>query len=262
MFFAFLEAKGLYKDISKNVRSPKTKMREFKRDSLEREDCLRILESIDRTTEAGKRDYALILACITCGFRIIELQRADIGDIETHAGERRLYIAGKAHREKDDYKKVEAELWEALEDYLTTRGTKDKEAPLFAAVASNAKPGGGRLTEPSISRIMKGVLKKAGYDSRRITAHSLRHTSVTLDRKAGASLEEASKHARHSSITITQRYDHALEKAEAKDERRIMDYLFNGDTVKDTETQAAELMAKIPANKRAKALELLEALAM
>lgn len=261
-FFAFLEAKGLYKDISKNVRSPKTKIREFKRDSLEREDCLRILESIDRTTEAGKRDYALILACITCGFRIIELQRADIGDIETHAGERRLYIAGKAHREKDDFKKVEAELWEALDDYLTTRGTKDKEAPLFAAVASNAKPGGGRLTEPSISRIIKTILKNAGYDSRRITAHSLRHTSVTLDRKAGASLEEASKHARHSSITITQRYDHTLEKAEAKDERRIMDFLFNGDTTKDTETQAAELMAKIPASKRAKALELLEALAM
>lgn len=262
MFFAFLEDQGLYKDITKNVRSPKTKIREFKRDSLEREDVLRILESIDTSTETGKRDYALLLACVSCGFRIIELQRADIGDIETHAGERRLYIRGKGHLEKDDYKKIEAELWEALDDYLTTRGTKDKEAPLFAAVASNAKPGGGRLTEPSISRIMKTVLKKAGYDSRRITAHSLRHTSVTLDRKAGASLEEASKHARHSSITITQRYDHALEKAEAKDERRIMDYLFNGDTAKDTETQAAELMAKIPANKRAKALELLEALAM
>ena len=53
-----------------------------------------------------------------------------------------------------------------------------------------------------------------------------------------------------------------MEKAEAKDERRIMDYLFNGDSAKDQETQAAELMAKIPANKRAKALELLEALAM
>lgn len=262
MFFAFLEYKGLYKDITANIRTPKTKIREFKRDSLEREDVLRILESIDTSTETGKRDYCLMLACVSCGFRIIELQRANVGDIETHAGERRLYIAGKAHREKDDYKKIEPELWEALDDYLTTRGTKDKEAPLFAAVASNAKPGGGRLTEPSISRIMKGVLKKAGYDSRRITPHSLRHTSVTLDRKAGASLEEASKHARHSSITITQRYDHALEKAEAKDERRIMDYLFNGDMVKDEETQAAEIMAKIPASKRAKALELLEALAM
>ena len=262
MFFAFLEDQGLYKDITKNVRSPKTKVREFKRDSLEREDCLLLLDSIDTSTETGKRDYALILACITCGFRIIEMQRADIVDIETHAGEHRIYIKGKGHLEKDDYKKIEAELWEALEDYLTTRGTRSKEAPLFAAVASNAKPGGGRLTEPSISRIIKTRLKGAGFDSRRIVPHSLRHTSVTLDRKAGASLEEASKHARHSSIVITQRYDHALEKAQAKDERRIMDFLFNGETEKDTETQAAELMAKIPANKRAKALELLEALAM
>lgn len=262
MFFAFLEDQGLYKDITKNVRSPKTTIREFKRDSLEREDCLRLLESIDTSTETGKRDYALILACITCGFRIIEMQRADIGDIETHAGEHRIYIQGKGHLEKDDYKKIEAELWEALEDYLKTRGIRKKEAPLFAAVASNAKEGGGRLTEPSISRIIKTRLKGAGFDSRRITAHSLRHTSVTLDRKAGASLEEASKHARHSSITITQRYDHALEKAEAKDERRILDFLFKGDTKKDEEAQAAEIMAKIPANKRAKALELLEALAM
>lgn len=262
MFFAFLEAQNLYKDVTKNVRSPKTKIKEFKRDALEREDCLRIFDSIDTSNEVGKRDYCIMLACVSCGFRIIELQRADIGDIETHAGERRLYIRGKGHLEKDDYKKIEAELWDALDDYLTTRGTRDKDAPLFAAVASNAKPGGGRLTEPSISRIMKGVLKNAGYDSRRITAHSLRHTSVTLDRKAGATLEEASKHARHSSVTITQRYDHALEKAEAKDERRIMDYLFNGEAQEDPQEKAMAIMARIPANKRDKALELLEAFAM
>ncbi len=262
MFFSFLETQGLYKDVTKNVRSPKTKVREFKRDSLEREDCLRVLDSIDRTTKTGKRDYCLMLACISCGFRIIELQRANIGDIEKHAGERRLYIRGKGHLEKDDYKKIEPELWEALEDYLKTRSTKDKNAPLFAAVSSNAKPGGGRLTEPSISRIIKGVLKKAGYDSRRITAHSLRHTSVTLDRKAGATLEEASKHARHSSVVVTQRYDHAIEKAAAKDERRILDYLFKGDLTEDPEEKAAAIIARIPANKREKALELLEALAM
>lgn len=262
MFFCFLEAQGLYTDITKNVRSPKTTIREFKRDSLEREDCLRILESIDRTTEAGKRDYCMILACISCGFRIIEMQRANIGDIEKHAGEYRLYIQGKGHAEKDDYKKLEAELMAAIEDYLQARGTTDKGAPLFAACGSNAKKGGGRLAEPSISRIIKSVLKKAGYDSRRITAHSLRHTSVTLDRKAGASLEEASKHARHSSITITQRYDHALEKAEAKDESRILHFLFTGKTNKDTEAQAAELMARIPDDKKELAIKLLKNLAI
>ena len=263
MFFGFLEDQGLYKDITKNVRSPKARAEGFKRDALEREDCLRILDSIDRTSEHGKRDYCLILACISCGFRIIEMQRADIGDIETHAGAHRIYIRGKGHLEKDAYKKIEPELWDALQDYLSTRKAKDANAPLFAACASNAKPGGGRLTEPSISRLIKAVLKKAGYNSRRITAHSLRHTSVTLDRKAGASLEEASKHARHSSILITQRYDHALEKAAAKDERRIMDYLFKGDNQEPAEQEAAniaEILLKIPENKRKKALELLEAL--
>ena len=262
MFFGFLEAQRLYSNVTANVRSPKTNITEFKRDFLEREDVLKVLNSIDTRSEVGKRDYCLILACVSCGFRIIELQRANIGDLETHAGEHRLFIQGKGHLEKDAYKKIEKELWEALEAYLNARGTHAKEAPLIAAAGSNAKPGGGRLTEPSISRIIKGVLKRAGYDSRRITAHSLRHTSVTLDRKAGASLEEASKHARHSNVVITGRYDHAMEKADAKDERRIMDYLFKGDTMEDPEDKAAELMARIPASKREKALELLEALAM
>lgn len=262
MFFAFLEDQGLYKNITKNVRSPKTNADEFKRDFLDREDCLRIFKSIDTSTEIGKRDYAILLACVSCGFRIIELQRADIGDIETHAGEHRLYIRGKGHLDKDTYKKIEPELWAAISDYLICRGTKEKNAPLFAAAESNAKKGGGRLAEPSVSRIIKGVLIGAGFDSKRITAHSLRHTSVTLDRKAGASLAEARRHARHSSIAITQRYDHALEKEASKDERRIMDYLFNGDKKKDQEAQALELMAKIPESKRAQALQLLEALAI
>lgn len=261
MFFAFLDDQGLYRDITKNIRSPQTKAKGYKRDYLEREDILRILASIDTKTEKGKRNYCLILTCVSCGLRIIEIQRANIGDIETHAGERRLYIRGKDHLEKDDYKKIEPELEDALDDYLTARKEKNENAPLFAAIGSNAKPGGGRLTEPSISRIIKEILKGAGYNSRRITAHSLRHTSITLDRTAGASLDEASKHARHSSITITQRYDHTLEKAKAKDERRIMDYLFKGENTQDIKTRAADLIARIPEEKREKALELLEALA-
>lgn len=264
MFFSFLEDQGLYKNIAKNVRSPKTKANEFKRDYLEREECLRVLKSIDRTTEKGKRDYFMTILTIDCGFRIIELQRANIGDIETHAGEHRLYIQGKGHLEKDDYKKIVTEVWEALEDYLQARGLtlKDKDAPLFAAVSSNSKPGGGKLTEAALSRIGKEILLNAGFDSSRYTWHSLRHTSVTLAGEAGASLDERSKHARHSSIAITQRYDHTLEKKKLKTERRIMDYLLKGKSQEDPEARAAELMARIPADKKAKALELLEALAM
>ena len=148
-----------------------------------------------------------------------------------------------------------------VEDYLDARGCHAPGAPLFAAIASNAKPGGGRLTEPSISRIIKKAMVAAGYDSRRKTAHSLRHTGVTLDRKAGASMQEAKQHAGHSSIAITQIYDHVLEQEEARDSERVYSYIFDEEQVVDFSQRAAELMGRIPASKREQAIAMLEALA-
>ncbi len=261
MFFSFLEANGLYRDITKNIRTPKGSTAEFNRDALERQDILNISNSFDKSTETGKRDYAIFLAIVSCAFRISEIQRANIEDLETHGNEHRLYIQGKGHTAKDAYKKVEPELYSAIHEYLHARGKADAKAPLFASCKSNARPGGTRLTVSAISRIIKLDLKAAGYNSKRITAHSLRHTSITLDRKAGATLEEAKKHARHSNITITQRYDHILEHADAKDERRILDYIFNGETAKTDAERAATLFARIPEGKRKAALEMLEAMA-
>ena len=260
MFFSFLEAAGLYKDITKNIRSPKTNPAEFKRDYLEKEDILTILRSIDTRGETNKRNYALILTIILCGLRVIEISRANIGDIEKKGKERRLYIQGKGHDTKDTYKKIEPVLYEAIQDYLKMRDDISPEAPLFAAVGNNAKPGGGRLNVTSISRIVKTVLIKAGYNSKRLTAHSLRHTSITLDRKAGATIEEAQRHARHTSIVITQRYDHLLEKAEAQDEARIVNYLFSKEEEADTDTKAARILEGLSEEKKLKAIEILEAL--
>lgn len=262
MFYSFLEAQDLYKDITRYIRSPKSRSNTFKRDALTREDVIKILNSIDRRTEAGARNYAIVLLCVSCALRIIELQRANIEDIEHYAGQYRLYIQGKGHTSKDDYKKLEPEIILALSDYLEKRGDYTKESPLFAAIASNAKQGGGRLCEPTISRIIKQVMINAGYNSKRITAHSLRHTSVTLDRIAGATQEEASKHARHSSIVITQRYDHALEKAAAVDERRILDYIFGNepDNITTPKAQALQILDNLEAEKIPEALELLKKL--
>ncbi|MBR2999858.1 MAG: tyrosine-type recombinase/integrase [Oscillospiraceae bacterium] len=242
----------------KSYRDPK---HPWKRDRFHREDVLKILESIDRSTEIGLRNYAMILLCISCGLRIIEIMRADIGSIEKNGTERKILIQGKGHTEPDTSKTIAPEVWDAIDAYLERRGVRAQDAPLFAACASNAKPGGGRLSEVSISRIIKNVIVKAGYDSKRLTPHSLRHTSITLDREAGASIDEASRHARHSSIAITALYDHLLEGEAATDEARIMDYLFSGKDSRTDQEQAADLIARIPADKRAAALELLAALA-
>lgn len=261
MFFRWLYTYGHYYDVAANVRSPKTNSDTFKRDALQRDEVREILDSIDRSTEKGKRDYALILLAVTGAHRIIELQRADIGDIEQVGGKWRMWYQGKGHESKDKTKNLDARVVEAVEDYLDARGCHASGAPLFAAIASNAKPGGGRLTEPSISRIIKKAMVAAGYDSRRKTAHSLRHTGVTLDRKAGASMQEAKQHAGHSSIAITQIYDHVLEQEEARDSERVYSYIFDEEQVVDFSQRAAELMGRIPASKREQAIAMLEALA-
>lgn len=224
-FFKWTSAEGLYPNIADNIKGVKVRRDNTKKDALSEADIQKICSSIDRSNEAGKRDFAIILLAVTCGLRIIEMQRADIEDIKTIAGEKVLFIQGKGREEKDEYKKITPEVWEALSDYLGARTDTSKKAPLFTGTSNRAK--GERLTEPSISRIIKGIFKAAGYDSDRITAHSLRHTSVTMLLKAGATIQEAQQHARHADPATTGIYAHNIEREKQHTEQRIYNQIFN-----------------------------------
>lgn len=94
--------------------------------------------------------------------------------------------------------------------YLQVRGTTGETEPLFTSLSNNK---GQRLTTRSISGIVKERLKNAGYNSSRLTVHSLRHTAVTLSLLAGKDLAEVQQFARHVNITTTMIYNHALDKA-------------------------------------------------
>lgn len=226
LFFKWTAAEGFYPNIADNIKAAKIRQDNTHRDALSESDMMRILSSIDRTTEQGKRNYALILLCVTGGLRIIEAQRADISDIKTIAGEHVLFIQGRGRDEKDEYKKLVPEVYAAIMDYLNTRGAK--VGPLFAS--TSVRNNGQRITEPGISRIIKSILVAAGYDSDRITAHSLRHTSVTLLLKAGATLQQAQHHARHADPATTGIYAHNIEREKDKSEEIIYNRIFNHQT--------------------------------
>lgn len=225
--FKWLSSEGLYPNIADNIKGAKVRQDNTRKDSLTREAVQDILNAIDRSTEAGKRDYAIILLSVTAGLRIIELQRANIEDIKTIAGEQVLFIQGKGHDEKDDYKKLTPEVQEVLKVYLESRENTNKKQPLFTGTGNRAK--GQRLTEPSLSRIIKTAFKNAGYDSDRITAHSLRHTSVTMLLKAGATLQEAQQHARHADPATTGIYAHNIDREKQHTEQQVYNYIFNSD---------------------------------
>ena len=223
LFFGYLAMQGLYPNIAEHIKGAKIS-REHKKDNLTSEQARALLESIDKTTLSGKRDFALISIMITGGLRDIEIQRANIEDLRTIGNSTVLYIQGKGRDEKADYIKITSPVLKAVREYLKARGCKDDKEPLFASISRNNN--GGRLSVRAISGIVKSRLVAAGYDSNRLTAHSLRHTAATLNLLNGGTLEETQELLRHSNINTTMIYLHHIQRENNHSEERITGALF------------------------------------
>lgn len=210
IFFSWTEQEGLYPNVADHLKGAKLD-REHKKDYLTSRQVKEVLAGVDRSTEQGLRDYAMLFLMVTCGLRTIEVSRANIGDLRTLGDNSVLYVQGKGREEKTDYIKLSAPAEQAIRAYLKARGEKDEEAPLFSSTSNNNR--GARLTTRSVSGIVKTRLQQAGYDSEKLTAHSLRHTAVTLSLLAGKDITEVQQFARHANIATTMIYNHALDKA-------------------------------------------------
>ncbi len=213
IFFSWTAQRGLYPNIADHIKGAKVSG-EFKKDYLTPKQLKKVLSGADQTTEQGLRDYAILAAMLTGSLRDIELHRANIEDIATAGGVSVLYLQGKGREDKTEYVKLPEETEAAIRAYLKTRKAADPKEPLFTSLSHNSQ--GNRLTTRSISGIVKGYLVKAGFDSTRYTAHSFRHSGITLSLQGGNTLQETQQYARHKSINTTLKYAHNLNRAESK----------------------------------------------
>lgn len=221
-FFKWTEQNGIYSNIADHVKGKKIS-REPKKDYLTPVQIKTILRSIDRTSLNGKRDYALITLMVTCGLRDIEVNRANIEDIRTQGINTVLFLQGKGRDDKNEYVIIPEQVELALREYLKERNATSTQ-PLFTSISNHAN--NKRLTTRSISRIVKKAFVSCGYDSNRLTAHSLRHTAVTLALQSGNSLQEVQQFARHTNINTTMIYAHNLERQSNKCSNAIATELF------------------------------------
>lgn len=210
LFFQWLERERIYPNVADKIKGAKIDTA-HKKDYLTSKQVKAVLDKIDRSTPQGLRDYAMMVLMITGGLRTIEVASADTGDLRTAGDNTVLYVQGKGRDEKTEYIKLDAKVEGILRDYLKARGTASPAAPLFSSTSNNSK--GQRMTTRAISGIVKGRLLEAGYNSEKLTAHSLRHTAVTLSILAGKDLAEVQQFARHANIATTMIYNHALDKA-------------------------------------------------
>ena len=223
LFFSWTEQEKIYPNIADHVKGAKLD-REHKKDYLTSKQSKAVLAGMDRSTTTGLRDYAIVALTMTDALRTIEVSRADIGDLRTLGDMTVLYIQGKGRDEKTEYVKVSEPVERAIREYLKARGETDPSAPLFCSDSNNSK--GGRLSTRTISGICKSAMVEAGYNSSRLTAHSLRHTGVTLALLSGESLEAAQQYARHANIATTMIYNHALDKAKNNCSEAVTSALF------------------------------------
>lgn len=223
LFFQWTEQEGLYPNIAQHVKGA-TLTKEHKKDYLTAGQVKQILKSIDRSTAQGRRDYAIFALMVTGGLRDIEINRANIEDLRTLGDSTVLYIQGKGRQERAEYVKIPEPVEKAIRDSLKDRKSAQPGDPLFISLSNNST--GGRISTRSISGIIKKCMTEAGYKSARLTAHSLRHTAVTLSLLGGNSLQEVQQFARHSNISTTQIYAHNLERAKNKCENTIAKAIF------------------------------------
>ena len=139
-------------------------------------------------------------------------------------GETVLFIQGKGKTSKGDFVKISEPVMAAIRGYLALRGEVKDDEPLFASTAH--RNSGGRLTTRSISGICKSAMIRAGFNSKRLTAHSLRHSAVTLALLAGVSLQEVSQFARHSNISVTMIYAHDVQRLKSRCESAVSNAIF------------------------------------
>lgn len=219
--YKYLETKGI-KNIASDLKGAKQK-RNYSKDPLTLDQAKDLLNSIDRTTQEGKRNYALIHLLLTTGLRTIEIERANIEDIRNVANNSVLYVMGKGRDTKDEYVKLTYETLKAINEYLDTRTIKSDKEPLFISLSDRTN--GKRLKTRSIRDIIKKAYKKIGINSDKITTHSLRHTAITLSLLGGTPLQEVQQMARHSNINTTMIYAHNLKRIESHAEQNIQTLL-------------------------------------
>ena len=222
--FQWLEAKKVYPNVAKGVKGAR-KPRGHRKDVLSPEELRLALEGIDRSTLTGLRDYAILNLLARTGLRTVEVSRAQIGDIRQEPGlrpgERVLWIQGKGRDAKDELVVLTEDTLAPIEAYLEARGklrTRPSK-PLFASESDRNY--GDALSTRSISRIVKRALRRVGLDDARLTAHSMRHTAITLAILGGATPQQAQAMARHADIKVTLAYFHNLNRVEAAAERAI-----------------------------------------
>lgn len=224
IFFRWAAQENIFPNIADHLKSGVKPSHNHKKDALEADACKALVKSVKGEDLKSLRDRAILSLMTTAGVRTIEVVRANVGDVRFERGKFFLYVTGKGHSEADEKVMLSKQTYKAISAYLKARGRVQVNAPLF--VSTSRRNRGQRLETQTISRMVKANLRAIGFDSPRLTAHSLRHSVATNLVFAGVELPKIQMVMRHRNLSTTMIYANAWSRYQNDSEQLLADMIF------------------------------------
>ena len=189
----------LDRDLSRLMESPQTFRLSGIPRSISWEEVRRVLESVDRRTPTGKRDYAILLLLVTYGLRAREVAALALDDIDWRND--RLRIPERKAGHSTAYP-LSSAVGEAILDYLRNGRPQTSDRHLFFRATAPCLP----IGDAAISARCGHYLHKAGVQVSRAGSHTLRHTCVQRLVDADFPLKTIGDYVGHRAPGSTQIY--------------------------------------------------------
>lgn len=162
-------------------------------------DVNRVLAGVDRRTETGRRDFAILVLLVTYGLRSREVAALTLDDIDWK--HERLAVPERKAGHSTAFP-LSAVVGEAVLDYLQHgRPTTSDRHVFFRAVAPRQP-----ISAAGVSSCARFYLLKAGIDVARPGSHTLRHTAVQRLVDANFALKTIGDFVGHRSSRSTEVY--------------------------------------------------------
>jgi site-specific recombinase XerD len=158
------------------------------------------LDSCDRATALGRRNYAILIILARLGLRASEVATLTLDDIDWRAGEMHIRAKGRQRARIP----MPPDVGAAIVAYLRNGRPKSSCRRLFVRMSA---PHVGFASGTTITGIAKTALDRAGIKGCvHRGAHVFRHSLATELLRAGASLSEIGQLLRHRSHDTTRIY--------------------------------------------------------
>lgn len=155
-----------------------------------------LLDSCDRGTRVGVRNFAIMTLVARLGLRSVEVARLQLRDVDWRAGE--LIVRGKAHRR--DRLPLPPEVGEALVAYLSGDRARQGATHLFLTCRAPRGP----IRADLVGDVVERACLRAGLP--RVGPHRLRHALAAELLRQGAGLVAISQVLRHQDLATTALY--------------------------------------------------------